>query len=141
MNNKEKKYDLIKFEDGDFSLDVKVSPYEDTVWLSQNEMAMLFDTTKQNISLHIKNIMSDGELDVSVVKDFLTTASDGKKYLTKMYNLDMIIAVGYRVNSKRGTLFRRWASFVLKQYLLNGYAVNSNRVVAYESNLLKLEVS
>ena len=79
MVNQEKKFKIVKFEDGDFSLDVNISPDEDTVWLSQNDMALLFETTKQNISLHIKNILTDDDLDNSVVKDFFTTALDGKQ--------------------------------------------------------------
>ena len=142
MNNKEKHYDLIKFEDGSFSLDVKVSPNEDTVWLTIRDISKLFERDISVIGKHIRGILKKGELDkYSVWANFAYTASDGKSYNVDYYNLDMIIAVGYRVNSKRGTLFRRWASFVLKQYLLNGYAVNSERVVAYESNLLKLEAS
>lgn len=104
-------------------LDVQVG--DDTVWLSQSQMVELFQTTKQNISLHINNIFKEGELNaISVVKDYLTTASDGKKYRTKYYNLDVIISVGYRVKSLRGTQFRQWANKVLKEYLLRGYAVN-----------------
>ncbi|HIV80836.1 MAG TPA: virulence RhuM family protein [Candidatus Avanaerovorax faecigallinarum] len=92
-------------------------------------MAKLFDTSKQNISLHINNCFKEGELEKdSVVKDFLTTAADGKRYKTKYYNLDVIISVGYRVKSKRGVEFRRWANSVLKQYILQGYAVNNNRI-------------
>jgi len=90
-----------------------------TVWLSQLELAELFDATKQNISLHLKNIFEDGELDAnSVVKESLTTATDGKNYLTKLFNLDVIISVGYRVKSLRGTQFRIWATRVLKEKLL-----------------------
>ncbi|MEY3125135.1 MAG: hypothetical protein RLZZ573_1655, partial [Pseudomonadota bacterium] len=86
-----------------------------TVWLTQLEMAELFDATKQNISLHLKNIIDDGELEAnSVIKESLTTASDTKKYRTQLYNLDAILAVGYRVRSPRGVQFRRWASTVLK---------------------------
>ena len=140
MNNKEKHYDLIKFEDGDFSLDVKVSPDEDTVWLNANQIAILFDRDYKTILKHINNILKE-ELDESVVAIFATTASDGKKYDIKYFNLDMIMSIGYRVNSKRGVQFRRWSSSVLKQYLLNGYVLNSDRIVAYESNLLKLEAS
>lgn len=88
-------------------------------------MVELFQTTKQNISLHINNIFKEGELNaISVVKEYLTTASEGKKYRTKYYNLDVIISVGYRVKSLRGTQFRQWANKVLKEYLLRGYAVN-----------------
>ena len=88
-------------------------------------MAELFQTTKQNVSLHIKNIFDEGELNMdSVVKDFLTTANDGKNYNTKHYNLDVIISVGYRVKSLRGTQFRIWATQTLKEYMIKGFALN-----------------
>ncbi len=141
MNIQEKKYELIKFEDGDFSLDVKVSPEEDTVWLTQKDLTILFNVDKSRISRHIKNIINEGELDYSVVAENATTGTDGKVYLTKYYNLDMIIAIGYRVNSKRGTQFRKWANSILKQYLLNGYAINTERIMAYQSNILQLEAN
>lgn len=109
--------------DETLKLDVQVG--DDKLWLSQSQMVELFQTTKQNISLHINNIFKEGELNaISVVKDYLTTASDGKKYRTKYYNLDVIISAGYRVKSLRGTQFRPWANKVLKEYLLRGYAVN-----------------
>ena len=105
------------------SLEVRLE--NETVWLSQAQMTELFGSTKQNISLHINNIFKEGELkQISVVKDFLTTALDGKKYRTKYYNLDVIISVGYRVKSIRGTQFRQWANKVLKEYLLRGHALN-----------------
>lgn len=114
---------LYTSEDGVLSLDVQIA--EETVWLTQQQMTLLFDTSKQNISLHIKNIFREGELDkTSVVKDYLTTASDGKNYRTSFYNLDVIISIGYRVKSKRGTQFRQWANKVLKDYLLRGYSIN-----------------
>ena len=98
---------------------------EDTVWLTQAQMAELFQTTKQNVSLHTNNIFKEKELLMSaVVKDSLTTAADGKHYRVKYYNLDVIISVGYRVKSIRGTQFRQWANKVLKEYLLKGYSVN-----------------
>jgi prophage maintenance system killer protein len=107
-----------------------------TVWLSQAQMAELFDTTKQNVSLHANNCFKEGELDRnSVVKDFLTTATDGKQYKTKHYNLDVIISVGYRVKSKRGVEFRQWASKVLKQYMIEGYAINEKRLSALEKTV------
>ena len=134
----ENKYELIKFEDGDFSLDVNVSPKEDTVWLTQKQMALLFNVSVDNISLHIKNILNEEELTYSVVEESSITAIDGKKYKTKLYNLDMIISVGYRVKSKRGILFRRWANSVLKQYLLNGQVVNETRCLAHSDNLLQM---
>jgi hypothetical protein len=108
---------------------------EETVWLTQQQMATLFDQTKQNISLHINNCFREKELDpVSVVKDSLTTAKDGKKYTTKYYNLDVIISIGYRIKSKQGTQFRIWATRVLKDYLLKGYAIN-NRMNRIEDNV------
>ena len=141
MINQNKNYELIKFEDGDFTLDVNVSPDEDTVWLTQKQMSQLFNVSVDNISLHIKNIIADNELDNSVIEEYSVTASDGKKYKTKIYNLDMIISVGYRVKSKRGILFRKWANSILKQYLLNGYAINNDRILAYQSNILQLEAN
>ena len=94
----------------------------------KNAMAELFDTTKQNISLHIKNIFEENELNEnSVVKENLTTASDGKNYKTKFYNLDLIISVGYRVKSIRGTQFRIWANKLIKEYLIKGYNLNVDR--------------
>ncbi len=128
MNNQEKKYELIKFEDGEFSLDVNVSPDEETVWLTQKDLTLLFNVDKSRISRHIKNILDEGELNFSVVAENATTGTDGKTYSTRYYNLDMIIAIGYRVNSKRGTQFRKWANSILKQYLLNGYAINSRNL-------------
>lgn len=110
-------------EDGAIQLTVQLS--DETVWLTQQQMMALFETSKQNVSLHINNIFREGELVKSaVVKDYLTTAADGKKYHVQYYNLDVIISVGYRVKSKRGTQFRQWANQVLKDYLLRGYAIN-----------------
>jgi hypothetical protein len=104
---------------------IEVRIEQDTVWLTQAQMADLFQTTKQNISLHISHVFKEKELEKnSVVKYFFTTANDGKKYSTLHYNLDVIISIGYRVKSIRGTLFRIWATKVLKQYLIDGYALN-----------------
>ncbi len=138
MNNQEKKYELIKFEDGEFSLDVNVSPDEETVWLTQKDLTLLFNVDKSRISRHIKNILDEDELDFSVVAENATTGTDGKTYSTRYYNLDMIIAVGYRVNSKRGTQFRKWANSVLKQYLLNGYSINNKRCIECQENIITL---
>lgn len=111
----------------DSTLKIEVRLENETVWLTQQQMTELFQTSKQNISLHINNIFKEGELDSnSVVKESLTTASDGKKYKTKYYNLDVIISVGYRVKSLRGTQFRQWATKVLKEYLMKGYAVSQS---------------
>ena len=98
---------------------------DDTVWLTQQQMAELFQTTRNNITLHIGNIFKEGELEESSVrKESLLTASDGKRYRTKFYNLDVIISVGYRVKSQRGTKFRQWANKIIKEYLLRGYTIN-----------------
>lgn len=109
----------------DETIRLEVRMDEDTVWLTQQQMTELFSTSKQNISLHVNNIFKEEELEEkSVVKDSLTTARDGKLYKTKLYNLDVIISVGYRVKSKRGTKFRQWASQVLKDHLLRGNIIN-----------------
>lgn len=116
---------IYQTQDGKTKIDVKIE--DETVWLTQSQMADLFETTKQNISQHIKNAFDEGELnEISVVKDFLTTAQDGKNYNTKHYNLDVIISVGYRVKSLRGTQFRIWATQVLKEYLKKGFALNDD---------------
>ena len=121
--------ELVLFEAQDGSVKLNVTIAEETVWLTQAQMVQLFDVSKQNISLHINNCLREGELDkTSVVKESLTTASDGKKYRIKYYNLDVIISVGYRVKSKRGVEFRRWANSVLKEYIIKGYSVNHNRM-------------
>ena len=121
--------ELVLFEALDGSVKLNVPVAEETVWLTQAQMVQLFEVSKQNISLHINNCFKEGELDQSsVVKESLTTASDGKKYKTNYYNLDVIISVGYRVKSSRGVEFRRWANSVLKDYIIKGYAVNHNRM-------------
>ena len=106
---------------------------DETVWLTQAQMSELFQTTRNNVTLHIRNIFKEGELqELSVCKESLLTASDGKQYKTKFYNLDVIISVGYRVKSQIGTRFRQWANGVLKQYLLQGYSVNRQLVALQE---------
>lgn len=109
--------------DTNFQLEVRIE--DETVWLTQIQMAELFQTTRNNITLHISNIFKEKELTIdSVSKESLLTAADGKNYKTKIYNLDVIISVGYRVKSQRGTQFRIWANKILKNYLLNGYAIH-----------------
>ena len=121
--------ELVLFETSDGNVKLEVPVAEETVWLTQAQMVQLFEVSKQNISLHVNNCFKEGELNkASVVKDSLTTALDGKKYKTNYYNLDVVISVGYRVKSKRGVEFRRWANSVLKDYILQGYAVNRNRM-------------
>ena len=108
---------------------IRVLLEDETVWLTHMMMAELYETTKQNMSLHIRNILAEGELDESaVVKGYLTTASDGKQYRGKHYNLDMIIAVGYRVRSPRGTQFRQWANEHLREYLVKGFTIDDERL-------------
>lgn len=114
-------------KDGNIKVDVNIQNHD--IWMSQDVMANLYDTTKQNISYHLNNIFKENELNKdSVVKDFLTTASDGKKYNVLHYNLDAIIAVGYRINSKKATEFRIWATKVLKEYMTKGFALNDERL-------------
>ena len=120
-------------------LEVKIE--DETVWLSQQQMAELFNATKQNVSLHIKNIYDERELmESATVKDYLTVRKEGKRIVRRhinLYNLDVIISVGYRVKSLRGTQFRQWANHVLKDYLLKGYVVNQ-RIIALEHQVADL---
>ena len=118
---------IYKTKDNKTQIDVTIE--NDSVWLTQQQMADLFKQTKQNISLHINNCFKEKELDrKSVVKDSLTTAPDGKRYNTKHYNLDVIISVGFRVKSIRGTQFRQWATARLNQYLIQGIVLNEKRL-------------
>jgi hypothetical protein len=108
---------------------IEVRVQNETIWLSQKLMAVLFDCSTDNIALHLKNIFKEQELDENeVTEEFSATASDGKNYKTKHYNLDAIIAVGYRINSKRATLFRRWATSVLRDYAIRGYVIDKKRM-------------
>ena len=133
----EKTVIIYRSEDGSIQLEVQL--VDDNVWLTQNQMTILFETTKQNISLHINNAFKEGELvRDSVVKDFLTTATDGKNYHVLYYNLDAIISVGYRVKSQRGTDFRKWALPVIKNHILHDYSVNQ-RFERLEQRVSKTE--
>jgi hypothetical protein len=132
MNN-----EIVIYQSEILSSHIEVRIEDDTVWLTQLQMADLFQTTRNNITLHIGNIFREQELELnSVSKDFLLTASDGKKYKTKLYNLDVIISVGYRVKSKTGTQFRIWATNTLKSYLLKGYAIQ-NRIENIEKKIFE----
>ena len=117
---------IYQSEDGQTQVDVRLE--NETVWLTQAQMVELFQTTEQNVSLHVGNVFREGELEEkSTVKEYLTVQKEGERKVSrkvKYYNLDVIISVGYRVKSKRGTAFRIWANNVLKQYLIKGYAVN-----------------
>lgn len=120
------------------NVQLEVRLEEETVWLTQQQMTLLFETTKQNVSLHINNIFKEEELSqVSTVKEYLTVQQEGNRIIKrnqKYYNLDVIISVGYRVKSQRGTQFRQWANKVLKDYLLKGYALNQ-RLLKIENQL------
>ena len=120
------KNEIVLFTDGDINLEVKLSPELETVWLTQKQMGKLFDVKHATVSEHISNILASGELDETSV-GFSDKSSGGRK--PKIYNLDMILSVGYRVNSKRGIAFRRWANSVLKQYVIKGYAINEKRLI------------
>lgn len=121
-----------KTDNGDIKVEILL--YQENLWLTQAKMAELFDVQKAAISKHLKNIFTSGELDEnSVVSILETTASDGKNYSVKYYNLDAIIAVGYRVNSKKATMFRIWANRILKEYIIKGYVMNDERLKEPES--------
>jgi len=130
MNNRQNNLGevvLYKTEDGKAALDVHL--HEETVWLTQKQMGELFDKNVRTVSEHIRNIFKEGELKKSsVIRKFRITASDGKSYDTQFYNLDAILSVGYRVNSKRGTQFRIWATQTLKDHLIRGYTLNERRL-------------
>ena len=120
------KNEIVLFTDGDINLEVELSPELETVWLTQKQMEKLFDVKHATVSEHISNILASGELDETSV-GFSDKSSGGRK--PKIYNLDMILSVGYRVNSKRGIAFRRWANSVLKQYVIQGCAINEKRLM------------
>ena len=145
MENDFQKGEIVIYtsEDGSVSLDTKLE--NETIWLTQDMMTKLFETTKQNISLHINNIYKDEELDkTSTVKEFLTVRKEGNRTVSRnieYYNLDMIIAVGYRVNSKRATQFRKWATSTLKEYITKGYAINEKALKAKQEQIQALQAS
>jgi len=131
---------LYQSEDGTSALDVHLK--DETVWLTQAQMMELFQNTKQNVSLHIRNIFKEGELrEEAVVKESLTTAPDGKRYKTKYFNLDVVISVGYRVKSQRGTQFRIWATSVLRDHLVQGYSLNQHRLAEKGTSELRQAIA
>ena len=127
-----KENEIVLFRDGNTNIEVQVSPDQETVWLTQKQMEELFEVKHATVSEHISNILESGELDETSVS-FSDKSSGGRK--PKVYNLDMILSVGYRVNSKRGIAFRRWANSVLKEYSLNGYALNEKRLLALQKTV------
>ena len=123
------KGEIILYRTPDERVEIQLHAFDGTVWLTQKEIAELFNATKSNISMHLKNIFEEKELSQdSVVKESLTTALDGKNYKTFFYSLDAILAVGYRVKSPRGTQFRQWATTTLKEYLVKGFVMNDERL-------------
>lgn len=136
------KYEIVKFNNDSVEVDVTVSPLEDTVWLSQDQMALLFNVNIPAINKHIRNIISENELsEDSTISKMEIVRYEGKRRVKRninIYNLDMIISVGYRVNSKEGIKFRKWANEVLKDYLLKGYAINEERTLVTNENYVRL---
>ncbi len=129
------KYEIIKYSDNCFELNVNVSPTEQTIWLTQDQIALLFKKSRSTITEHINNIFDEGELEQ------MTSVGNSDKTNhrpTKLYNLDVILAVGYRVKSKRAIEFRKWATNVLKQYLIKGYAVSTSRTLVTNENYINL---
>ena len=125
--NEEKNVIIYKTQDGKTS--VSLLTREGTVWMNQNQLAELFDTSVPNISMHVSNILNENELEAnSVIKDYLTTAQDGKNYTVTFYSLEMILAIGFRVRSKRGMQFRQWANRNLKEYLVKGFVMDDERL-------------
>lgn len=136
MNNE---YELVKFEQNGLALNVNVSPLEETVWLTKDDMALLFGRDRTVISRHVSHIIKEEELDLNrVCAKNARTGPDGKKYIVDFYNLDVVISVGYRVKSKNGIVFRQWANNVLKQYLIKGYVINENRTLVTNENYINL---
>ena len=137
-----KNYEIVRFTDNEFELDVNVSPEEDTVWLTKEDIAFLFDRDRTVISKHISNIYKEKELiEESTCAKNAQVRFEGKRKIYRtinFYNLDMIISIGYRVKSARGILFRKWANNVLKQYLIKGYVIDSNRSLITNENFLNL---
>ena len=137
------KNEIILFEDQNVKLEVNMK--DETVWLSQQQMAELFDSSRTNVIEHINNNYKDGELEkFSTCQDFRQVRKEGKRSVTRkipFYNLDMIISVGYRINSKRGIAFRKWANKVLKEYLLKGYAVNKKRLDYLEKTIKLIDIA
>lgn len=129
---------IILFENQEIKLEVNMK--DETVWLNANQLSELFDRDSKTIRKHINNALNE-ELDDSVVAKFATTAKDGKTYQVEYYNLDMIISVGYRVKSKNGIIFRKWATKVLKDYMIKGYAVNQKRLEYLEKTIKLIDIA
>lgn len=123
-----KENEIVLFTDDKIELEVPITPDQETVWLTQEQMSILFDTARSSIAYHIGNIFKEGELDKNTSVEIFDRSENKASRPPKYYNLDVIISVGYRVKSKRGVAFRKWANAVLKKYIIKGYAVNHNRM-------------
>lgn len=134
---------IIIYNNGDISLPVTISPNEETVWVEKDPLTNLFGTTRQNVEYHIENIYNQGELEKeSTCKEILQVQLEGDRNVTRLvstYNLDLIISLGYRINTKKGIMFRKWATKILKEYLIKGYAIDSKRAVVSVDNFIRLE--
>ena len=140
MNKEPKKGEIIIYQTPDKKVKIDVSLENETIWLTQEQIARLFGAERSVVTKHIRNILKGGELDENLVcAIFAHTASDGKIYKTKFYNLDLIISVGYRINSRHATQFRIWATNTLKNYLVKGYAINGKRLLEAESKFKELQ--
>ncbi|KIM03474.1 MAG: DNA-binding protein [Sulfurovum sp. FS06-10] len=140
MKNEQNSSNMVIYNDGELELNVSVE--NETVWLNRNQIAELFGRDVKTIGKHIGNVFDDGELEkFSVVANFATTATDGKTYTVEYYNLDVIISVGYRVKSANGVRFRQWATNVLRNYIQNGYVINSERITHQRFKELENDVS
>jgi len=140
MSMTEQQKNIVIYQSANGKTQIDVQLQNQTIWLSLDQISSLFQKDKSTISRHIKNVFLSEELDKeSVVANFATTAKDGKTYQVDYYNLDMIISVGYRVNSKIATQFRKWATSILKQYLVDGYAINEKRLQEQKSKVAQLQ--
>jgi len=126
-----KRDQVVLYTDKNGKVELRADTEKDTLWATRDQIAQLFDCSADNVSLHLKNIFREKELkEKSVTEESSVTAKDGKQYLTKLYDLDAIIAVGYRVNSKKATKFRIWATGILREYLINGFSLDKNKLVS-----------
>ena len=136
------KYELVKYVDGEFELEINVSPKEETIWLTQKQMSQLFEISENVITYHIKDIFKKQELsENSTTRKIRVVRLEGNRNVERQinyYNLDVVILIGYRVNSMKAQVFRKWANKVLKDYLLKGYVINENRVLVSNENYIKL---
>ncbi|MDR3558406.1 MAG: RhuM family protein [Candidatus Pacebacteria bacterium] len=132
---------IVLYTNKDNKVELRADTEKDTLWATQAQIGQLFDVSSQNVTMHLKEIFKSGELAKnSVCKESLHTGKDGKRYTTQFYNLDAIIAVGYRVNSKKATKFRIWATGILREYLINGFSLNKEKLAASQEKIGKKDL-